>query len=204
MNKKKITNIDLFVAFNILFFIWMCYEVYYSRFIHYRGSEYVGEFFIYAALNLFVVFVIWKITRHFSISNRLLFLIQFGILIHFAGGLLVFDGTRLYDLYFFGIRFDKYVHIANSFISGLVLYTFFFKDLNIVSWIKYIILISTMLGFGTIVEIVEYLVTLTIETNGVGDYDNNLQDMISNLIGTMLLVIVIITSKLMRKNYNND
>jgi hypothetical protein len=46
-----------------------------------------------------------------------------------------------------------------------------------------------VLGLGTLVEIVEYLVTLTVSVNGVGGYDNNMQDLISNLIGVSLLVV---------------
>jgi hypothetical protein len=40
-----------------------------------------------------------------------------------------------------------------------------------------------VLGLGAVIEIVEYVVVLTVPRNGVGGYDNNMQDLIANLCG---------------------
>ena len=39
---------------------------------------------------------------------------------------------------------------------------------------------------GAIIEMVEYGVVLTFETNGVGDYDNNMQDLLANFCGSLI------------------
>ena len=191
MNSKKykIKNADIFVFINIIFFLWMCYAVYYDRFIHYRGSAYLWEFFVYATLNVIVVIFLWIMFRNFNFPNWLIILVQLSIFMHFAGGLINIADKRLYDCLIFNIRYDKYVHFFNSFIGGVFLYKYYFRELKLNWLIKDFILIFTVLGIGALVEIVEYLVTLTVETNGVGNYDNNLQDLISNFIGITLFVV---------------
>ena len=47
-----------------------------------------------------------------------------------------------------------------------------------------------VLGLGAVVEIVEYLVMLTVPNAGVGGYDNNMQDLIGNLLGGTLFVVL--------------
>ena len=191
--QPKITNVDLFALLNTLFFLWLCYAAYFDRFIHYRGREYIWEFLVYAALVMAVILVSWKVTRLFPTPNWLIFLIQIGIVMHFSGGLAIFHESRLYDKIIFGIRYDKYVHVVNGFMGGLLLHELYYKKLNLRGWIKDLQLITMILGIGTMVEIVEYLVTLTATTNGVGGYDNNMQDLISNFIGTSLSILTIRT-----------
>ena len=193
MNKPqfKITNIDLFTLINTLLFLWLCYAAYFDRFIHYRGREYLWEFFVYAVSILIVILVTWKVTRLLPAPAWLLILVQIGIFMHFAGGLAIWHESRLYDKIILGIRYDKYVHVVNAFMGGFLLYKLYFEKLNLRWWIKDLQLIVMMLGIGTVVEIVEYLVTLTVTINGVGDYDNNMQDIISNLIGTVISISVI-------------
>lgn len=52
------------------------------------------------------------------------------------------------------------------------------------------------------VEIVEYLVTLTVVNNGVGGYDNNTQDMIANLAGSICCVVVLRIRDMVRDKMN--
>ncbi len=187
----KITNVDLFALINALFFLWMCFATYFDRFIHYRGREYIWEFFVYAVLILAVILAAWKIIRHFPIPSWLLFSIQIGILMHFAGGLAVLHESRLYDKIILGIRYDKYVHAVNACLGGLLFYKLYFEKLDLKGWIRDLQLLVMILGLGTVIEIIEYLVTLTVTTNGVGNYDNNMQDLISNFTGVVISISVI-------------
>jgi hypothetical protein len=45
------------------------------------------------------------------------------------------------------------------------------------------------LGLGSIIEICEYVVTLTIPQNGVGGYDDNLRDLAANATGGMVFLL---------------
>lgn len=206
MNKLqiKITNKDLFAIGNILLFIWLCYAVYFERFIHYRGREHLWEFFVYAVAILIVILFAWILTRQINIHSKLLIFAEIIILIHFAGGLIILNESRLYDNIFFGIRFDKYSHIIQTFMGGFILYELHFKKLNLKWWIKDIQLMMMILGIGAVFEIVEYLVTLTVDINGVGDYDNNMQDMISNFIGVAVSILFIRISSLIKDTREND
>lgn len=200
----KITNVDLFALINTLFFLWMCYAAYFDRFIHYRGGNYWWEFFIYAAVILAVILAAWQVTRHIPIPAWLLISVQIGIIMHFAGGLAILHEKRLYDKIIFNIRYDKYVHVVNSFLGGVLFYKLYFKKVNPMGWIQDLHLIVMLLGIGTVVEIIEYLVTLTVTTNGVGDYDNNMQDLISNFIGAAISISIIKIINFKRKNHTDD
>jgi hypothetical protein len=189
--EKGITPVDLFFGTNVLLFVWMCREVYYDRFIHYRGSDYLVEFFVYALIILGVIVAAWKLLRHHPVPVWMLAMIQVGIVMHFAGGLALWQSSRLYDAVFFNIRYDKYVHFVNAFICGWVLNFLYIGSLCSARWIRDLQQVIGVLGLGAAVEIVEYLVTLTVVSNGVGGYDNNMQDMIANFSGSVSCVLVI-------------
>jgi hypothetical protein len=190
-SRNRISAIDIFSGVNVLLFLWMCHAVYYERFVYYRGKDYLQEFFVYALVILGVIAVAWKILRSRQIPVWILIMVQAGIAMHFAGGLAVWQGTRFYDQVVFNIRYDKYVHFINAFTCGWVLYVLYFKSLSLTRWLKELQQIIGVLGLGAVVEIVEYLVTLTVIHNGVGGYDNNMQDMIANFAGSVFCVFVI-------------
>ena len=187
----KITNVDLFTLINTLFFLWLYYPAYFDQFIHYRGREYLWEFFVYAVSILIVILIAWKVTRRIPVPAWLLILVQIGIIMHLAGKLAIWHESHLYDKIIFGVRYDKYVHVVNAFMGVLLLYKLYFEKLNLKWWINDLQLMMMMLGIGTVVEIFEYLVALTVTINGVGDYNNIIQDMISNFTGAAISISVI-------------
>ncbi len=182
-------KIDIFVAVNLVLFLVMCVFRYYARFIHYRGIEHIQEFFIYAAAIICGIAVLWWWFRHYPFDATLLVLLQVGIVMHFAGAFVQIDGGRLYDVNLLGIRYDKYVHFVNAF-SATVLVSRLFQIQHIVpTGFNSVFLVMVVLGLGAVVEIVEYGVVLTVPNNGVGGYDNNMQDLIGNFCGSVFFVI---------------
>jgi len=114
-------------------------------------------------------------------------MVEVGIIIHFCGGLVRLDGQRLYDHYFFGVRYDKYVHLINAaFVTAFVARVYRSRGGALDGFGRFFVLLI-VLGLGAIIEIAEYLVMLTIKNNGVGGYDNNMQDLIANLCGGLLV-----------------
>jgi uncharacterized membrane protein YjdF len=186
INRKGLMNVDIFVAFNVLLFSFMCVFVYYDRFIAYRGAEHVIEFFAYAVLIMGVIFISWRALRSYPFSNSLLLLIELGILMHFAGGLVQLHGTRLYNNYFFGLRYDKYVHFCNALFGAFIVKDFFDRRKMKLYSFTSLVVVLIVLGFGSVIEIVEYVVTKSVPHNGVGGYDNNMQDLIANLAGGLV------------------
>ncbi|NUN60696.1 MAG: hypothetical protein HUU13_06255 [Burkholderiaceae bacterium] len=185
-----VKKIDWFVLTNLGLFLGLCVFRYYARFIEYRGAEHIAEFFIYAMLIFLGILVLWAVFRHYDFNPLMLLLLQIGILMHFAGAFVQVDAARLYDAYLLGIRYDKYVHFVNAFSAGFLISRLFTIQHIAITKVNSVFIVLVVLGLGSLVEIAEYLVMLTIPNNGVGGYDNNMQDLISNLFGASAFVIL--------------
>ncbi len=166
---------DWFVIVNLSLFLAATGSVFLSRFVHFRGDGHLGEFGIYAVICIVVVLAVWRTLRRFDWPLWLLAAAEIAILIHFAGGLIPYQDGRLYDIVLCGIRFDKYVHWANSFIAALVV-----SHLTRRGGLAVVLMV---LGLGALWEIVEYAVVSRIPDAGVGLYDNNLRDLVANFAG---------------------
>jgi hypothetical protein len=51
------------------------------------------------------------------------------------------------------------------------------------------IVLFVVLGLGAMVEMFEYIVTRHLPQNGVGGYDNNMQDLIANFVGGFIAIV---------------
>jgi putative membrane protein len=188
--QARIVPLDIFVAVNLALFGAMCVFTYYARFVHYRGAANVHEFFLYATVLVAGVVLLWRSFRGYRFGAGLLLLVQAGILAHFAGAFVQWDGRRLYDFSIAGLRYDKYVHFANAFIAVRVVGHIVERHGVRIDGLVSLLLGMTVLGLGAVVEIVEYLVVRTVPGNGVGGYDNNMQDLIANALGTGVSVLL--------------
>ncbi|PID47438.1 MAG: hypothetical protein CR967_04370 [Proteobacteria bacterium] len=187
---KKIYNTDIFAFSNTLLFLFMCIVVYFDRFVKYRGAANIHEFFFYAFVIFLVIFLSWVKFRTFRVKSYILVAIQITILIHFAGAFIQLDDHRLYDLRFFDIRYDKFVHYTNSLLGAFIIH-YLFKKKNIdIGRITLAFVGFIVLGIGALIEILEFIVVLSIPHNGVGDYINNMSDLISNLLGVSTYALI--------------
>lgn len=187
--------IDIFAATNLLLFLAMTALFYRDRFIHYRGLGHIGEFYAYAIAIFLAICVTWKIFRHASVPPLVLAGLQLGILMHFSGGLVFPEGMRLYDQHFAGIRFDKYVHLVNGCAAGLLVRWVWRQGAARDGWVTNASIVLAVLGLGGVVEIAEYAVYCTVPGNGVGGYRNNMQDLLSNLIGALGALLIHLRGK---------
>ena len=187
---RGLHGMDVFFAFNIALFLMMCVFAYYARWTRYAGNGRIAiaEFMFYAVVIIMAIAALWAWLRRYAFPAWLLVVIELGILLHFAGGLVHFGGARLYDHIYFGIRYDKYVHFANAFFAAITVQEIFrMKNLPINAFTRFAIYFVA-LGLGSAIEICEYVVTLTIPQNGVGGYDDNLRDLIANACGGTLFL----------------
>ncbi len=182
----RLKPIDLFFGLNIVLFLVLCVFRYYALFVSYRGIENIHEFFVYALFLLAVVGLLWRHFRDLAFPAYLLPLVELGILIHFFGAFVQIGGERLYETIFLGVPYDKFVHFTNALIACLfvrhLFVTFNFPRTRLS--LLFIMLIA--MGLGALIEIVEYVVVITIPHNGVGDYDNNMQDLCANMAGCLV------------------
>jgi len=185
----RVNYFDIFAFFNAFLFLMMTIFVYYDRFIQYRGAANLHEFFFYALVIFFAIAFAWVKYRHIDVEFSILILIEITILIHFSGAFIQVDGHRLYDFRYHDIRYDKIVHFFNSMICSYVfLYLYKKNGYEITKIVLGTVLLNT-LGIGTIIELLEFAVTLTVPHNGVGDYNNNMFDLLANFLGGATLVL---------------
>lgn len=176
-------KIDYFALTNIGLFLLLCVFRYYARFVHYRGAEHIGEFFIYAVGIMAAIALLWYVFRHYEFDLSTLLVVQLGILMHFMGAFVLVDDHRLYDQVIGGARYDKYVHFVNAFAATLLMCRLFRIQKIPLTRVNNVFVVLVVLGLGAVIEIVEYIVVLTVPENGVGGYDNNMQDLMANLAG---------------------
>jgi hypothetical protein len=184
----RLRPIDAFFVLNLLLFLAMCVVTYYARFVAYRGAANIWEFFVYAAVLVTGIGLLWRSFRDYGWTVPMLGMIQAGILAHFAGAFVQWDGHRLYDVVWWGIRYDKLVHATNAFIAVRVTAHIAIRHGLKIDGLARLLVALSVLGLGAVVEIVEYVVMHTVPGNGVGGYDNNMQDLAANLVGTVLSI----------------
>ena len=160
----NLRNCDVFAAVNMVLFLVMGAVVYLQRFLVYRGPGNLNEFFVYACAIGAVILVAWISLRQTNYPTRLYVVTQAGILAHFAGAFVSIGGVRLYDTQILGLGYDKYVHLFNAAVGAA--------------------LIAHL--FEAVAEILEFMVTLTIPNAGVGDYNNNMGDLVANGLGATI------------------
>lgn len=176
-------KIDAFALTNVVLFVLLCVFRYYARFVQYRGAAHIGEFFVYAAVIMVGIAILWFVFRHYEFEGSTLLLVQLGILMHFSGAFVMIDNHRLYDQVLFGLRYDKYVHFVNAFAATVLISRLFRIQKIALTRSNNVFVVLVVLGLGAVIEIVEYAVVLTVPQNGVGGYDNNMQDLMANLAG---------------------
>ena len=181
----NLRNCDVFAAVNMVLFLVMGAVVYLQRFLVYRGPGNLNEFFVYACAIGAVILVAWISLRQTNYPTRLYVVTQAGLLAHFAGAFVSIGGVRLYDTQILGLGYDKYVHLFNAAV-GAALIAHLFEAVAVRPWLKAIILLMIVLGAGAVVEILEFMVTLTIPNAGVGDYNNNMGDLVANGLGATI------------------
>jgi len=172
---RRVNPFDVFVAVNTVALM--------ATLAHsYIAEE--AEFALYAGATLAAIFVFWRSLRQNTYPMWLLLLLEVAMLAHFSGGLVSVGGERLYAYSVGGIiTFDKVVHFANSVAAALFLmHLARSRHMRFGGWEGFII-VMTVAGIGTVIEILEYAAVVTLPQTGVGDYANNLQDLIANALG---------------------
>lgn len=189
----------MFAGVNVVLFLVLCVFRYHDRFVQYRGPGHLEEFFVYAIMILGCIAFLWWVFRDHPFDTLVLVLIQTGIFMHFGGAFIQIEAGRLYDAHFLGIRYDKYVHFFNAFAVAYLISRLYQTMRIPLTFPHNLTLLFTVVGLGAGVEIVEYGVMLTVEANGVGGYDNNMQDLLANLCGSTTFVITLMSSRRLRK-----
>jgi uncharacterized membrane protein YjdF len=152
----------------------------------YRGPANINEFLLYSFSIAVVTGIGWRMFRRVHLPAPVLILMQLGILGHLLGGFVAYRGARLYDGVFFGMEYDHYLHMLNG-LAGALVVDRLLPDVKGPAP-RGVIVVLVMMGAGSIVEMIEYLAYLLIPTTGVGGYDNNMRDLVSNTVGGLIFL----------------
>jgi hypothetical protein len=189
---SRLTTVDWFGLFNSAVFILLASTSYWHRFLKFKPRANLPEFLAYAAVIFACILVAWRALRRYHFNTSVLVAFELGVLLHFAAGLVYPGSMRLYDLqlginlFDYPLRFDKVVHAFNAYV-GCALALDIFRAIGVkMARGRMLAAGLVVLGVGALIEIVEYLVVKTVPHNGVGNYDNNMTDLLGNLLGCLL------------------
>lgn len=145
----------------------------------------------YIPITIVVAGIVALIHRAARFSSPVLWgliVVAFGNL---AGGVLLVGGQPLYVLNLVGdIRYDKPFH---AFATGVAAWACFEALTRWSGRSGGAIAFSAVMmaaGLASLVEIVEYIGSLIFQTTNVGDYGNNMLDLVANLIGAGTAVAI--------------
>ena len=168
------------------------------------------EFILYVGVIIFFVCVFIYSNSKVYYPNALLWGLSIWALMHLAGGAIYVNEAKLYEMILIPLsdkhpvfRYDQLVHIIGFGTATIALF-YVLKPLlrsNLKSWTALsIITVAAGLGVGAFNEILEFLVTILVPETGVGGYTNTSLDLVANLIGALIaLVIIRITNRTVRQ-----
>lgn len=166
-----------------------------------------NEFLFYIAVMVVLMGAVWAVHRRINLTNPTLWALSLWGLLHMLGGLVTVpegwpvngESRVLYSLWLIS-DFLKYDHVVHSFGFSVTTWvcwqglksilrktntpvapTF---GLMVLAW-------AAGLGFGAVNEVIEFIAVLLVPNTNVGGYINTGWDLIANLTGATLAVLLI-------------
>ncbi len=159
------------------------------------------EFVIYVAVIVVIFSGVFTTLRATQFPVWMLWLLSIWGLMHVAGGAVqTVDGVLFaYKIYpfmdyggdFYILKYDQVVHGYLYALVALMSYHTLRVPLQIKGHTMLVALAACMISVGIsgLNEIMEFLIAVTMERNGVGGYENAMLDLIFNFSGAALAVI---------------
>ena len=155
------------------------------------------EFVIYVAVIVVIIGSVLLTAHKTEFPAWQLWLLSIWGVMHVLGGTVMIDGGVLfgYHIYplldlggdFYILKYDQVVH---AYLYGLVAVMAFFqlRRMAAASSIVTLLFISVLIseGISALNEIMEFLIAVSIEENGVGGYENAMLDLMFNLGGALV------------------
>lgn len=166
-----------------------------------------AEFIFYIGVMLLLIGVVWAVHRSVRLSSGVLWGLSVWGLAHMAGGLLVVPegwpvnaaSRVLYTLWLIPGRL-KYDHVVHAYGFGMTTWVCWQGlraaisrrgGLAIPGFGLLVLSAACGLGFGALNEVVEFIATLLVPETNVGGYRNTGWDLVANLIGATVAVVLI-------------
>jgi Predicted membrane protein (DUF2238) len=170
------------------------------------------EFVIYVGVIVAILGTVFSTVSYTKFPLWQLWLLSLWGLLHVLGGAVqTLDGVlfayKVYPLLdlggdFYILKYDQIVHMYLYGVVALMAYHLFttkWRDAK--GWLVALAAVLTSLGVSSLNEIMEFLIAVTIERNGVGGYENAMLDLIFNLSGAIIAIgVYMLLLKITAKN----
>ena len=172
------------------------------------------EFVIYVAVIIAILGGVFGTIKHTQFPTWMLWLLSIWGLMHVLGGWVetpdgVLFAYRIYPFMDYGGEFYilKYDQVVHGYLYGLVAimsYHLIRTMLKVVghSFTVALLAVLASLGISALNEIMEFLIAVNLDRHGVGGYENAMLDLIFNLSGATLGVILVWVSQSRAKDQN--
>jgi len=144
---------------------------------------------IYVTITIVLATLVGIIHIVMPLPPRAAWALVAAAIINLAGGVLLAQGQPLYVLALWGdFRFDKPAHLVATGLAAFAVFDMLAPRLDSSTNLTTARILTVLVacGLGALVEIVEYVGTLVVENANVGDYGNNMADLVANLAGALL------------------
>lgn len=144
---------------------------------------------IYVTITVVLAALVGVIHAFTPLSRRAAWALVAAAIINLVGGVLLVEGQPLYVLALWGdFRFDKPAHLVATGLAALAVFDVVAPRLDRATNLTTARILAVLVacGLGALVEIVEFVGTLVVENANVGDYGNNMADLVANLAGAIL------------------
>lgn len=185
-----ISRIQLLIVVNLLYLLPATY-------IFLQRSN--VEFLAYLAIVLLLGVLFIRFLQKGYLQLHELYLFSFWGFSHIMGGLLIFpNGSNLYSQIIIDIvdngggfvllKMDQVIHLYGFGLVAYMMYRILHEKTQKNSSALFIGIFAVMIsiGFGALNEVIEFIVVLVVEFNGVGDLYNMGLDLIFNLVGACI------------------
>jgi putative membrane protein len=162
------------------------------------------EFVIYVAVIVAAFVLLFGTLPITRFPTYILWLISIWGLLHILGGSIpTSDGVlfayRIYPFMdhggeFYILKYDQVVHAYLYGVMTVVFHHVLTKTLRSTGplWMTLLVASMASMGVSALNEIMEFLIAVNLERNGVGGYENAMLDLIFNLSGALIAVAAIV------------
>jgi Predicted membrane protein (DUF2238) len=169
--------------------------------------DFNNEFVIYVAVIVAIFAGVFSTLKATQFPVWMLWLLSFWGLMHVAGGAVqigdhVLFAQKIYPFLdlggdFYILKYDQVVHAYLYGLVALMAYHTMRVPLQVRGHIFLVGLAAAMisLGISGLNEIMEFLIAVTLEENGVGGYENAMLDLIFNFSGAVVALGVLFVAR---------
>lgn len=155
------------------------------------GSELAN---IYGVVSVVLALAIGLIHRSVQFSRPVLWALSLVGLGNMAGGVWLVSGRPLYLAPLVGsFRYDKLFHAVATGVAAWAGYEALRRWGSVNRFTGGVAFATVLVacGAGALVEIVEFSSTIVFPTTNVGDYGNNMLDLVANLVGALVAAVLL-------------